>query len=123
MPTTVEKFCGEFKGALDSCLANPGKEPPVNWFGRLLAYQYQIKLDGNDLGEEEELRKMLKNHDLKIAIGEIQVTDSTVGGVNDPASVRGTMKITIGKDPEATYEFEHVLKWTLQAKSTTLTKK
>ncbi len=52
MADTVEGFCNEFRNALLAIAAQPpGSLAQNNWFGRLLAWQYQMELDESTMDE------------------------------------------------------------------------
>jgi hypothetical protein len=117
MATTAEGFCKEFVEALSRYAQQGGSPELANWFGRLLARYYHLDLDGVP-NQEEELKQRLANKDLVFAVdpNSLKVISSDVtGDVNSVFTITGVVK---GPGIQ-TFEFEHVVEWTLRARSST----
>lgn len=120
MPNTAQDYCEEFCRSIA-----PDRFSSGNWFGRLLAFKYQIiNFFGNDYSEEE-FRNKIKDGSIKIiSISEPSITAANVGNdITLPGKITGTFDIEVEVDNvkySKTVAFEHEVKWSIHAIKTTL---
>ncbi|MCD9189105.1 MAG: hypothetical protein LUM44_21995 [Pyrinomonadaceae bacterium] len=120
MPNTAQGYCEEFCRSI-----HPEGFRTGNWFGRLLAFKYQIlNFFGTDYSEEE-FRTKINDGSIKIiSISEPNITNASFGDdINSPGTINGTFAIEAevdGVKHAATLTFEHEVKWSIHATRTTL---
>jgi len=118
MPNTTKGYCEEFCRSID-----PERYISGNWFGRLLAFKYQMfNFFGNEYSEEE-FRSKIDDGSIKItSISEPNVTNTNFGdNINSTGTITGTFDIKAevdGVSHSATLTFEHEVKWSIHATKT-----
>lgn len=123
MPKNGDEFCAELREAIVRSMLEPDDTMDgSNWFGRLLAYQYALNLDGKTLSEAE-LKNGFRDKSLTLDIRELQVDkiDPPPTDITQDVDVTGSVKMSVNRGDVKEYNFTHTLKWTLQAKSSTIT--
>lgn len=118
MPNTVEDYCEEFCHSIVPPFFKSG-----DWFGSLLAFEYQlVNFFGKTYSQEQFRDKINDGSIMIISISDPGITDVNFGNdINSSGTIKGYFIIQSmidGALHSGTVNFEHQVKWSIQATKT-----